>query len=702
MPRFGLNPTFTGTDDLDLLDIPTSDALGAAASQAWATSPTPSSFEVHQLDEATEGRRQSEGHRIRFGTIPHLNVPAAPKLPAAEARAKIAEAGLDGMLTVPADGLPGPALDILIAAKKREQRNAFIADRYRGGVAGGAAQLGTALAVSLADPVNIGSAFVPIVGEARYASLLQRAGTSLLARGGVRAGVGAIEGSVGAAILEPMIYSNQRQLQADYDTFDSLMNVGFGGLFGGVLHSGGGGVADLFARRAGTGAWAESIGRDGLLDRPDLPDTFVPGGGTRWVDGDDYARGQFALVEAERLGGSGERFGALDPDQVGASPYAGSGAPVLRPDGGVVDGSRRVATLRQAYADGQGEAYRGRLLADAAKYGLDAADVAKLREPVLVRVEGAREVDGWKAGREAIEATPTARAKAAHPTETPEFRGWFGGSKVVEAGTNKPLRVYHGTPTGGFDRFDSSLAGRNTRNNPEDVAFHFSDSPRAADYYAGLGPGDGAVMPVYLSMKNPMAVDDTVITRGDIERAKAAGHDGIVAPNSTRTGVEYVVFDSKQIKSAIGNSGKFDPNSASLTDALTEDQAATALRIGIAQAVNGADVDVAAARHLDGTREGVARFLDEKRQAETAAATRQADEADAVARAIAAAVDVTDPAKIDAELKALEADIRAQMEAAGDDLAAFEASLAEADELAAATKEEGKALLGAAMCMERS
>ena len=45
--------------------------------------------------------------------------------------------------------------------------------------------------VPLLDPLNIASAFVPVVGEARYANLLARA-ASPLGRAGVRAGVGAL------------------------------------------------------------------------------------------------------------------------------------------------------------------------------------------------------------------------------------------------------------------------------------------------------------------------------------------------------------------------------------------------------------------------------------------------------------------------------------------------------------------------------
>jgi hypothetical protein len=180
--------------------------------------------------------------------------------------------------------------------------------------------------------------------------------------------------------------------------------------------------------------------------------------------------------------------------------------------------------------------------------------------------------------------------------ETPGFREWFGESRVVDA-EGKPLVVYHGTPTPEFDQFSPAFAGRNTGNDAQDVAYHFSDSTKAANYYADVGGPNGAVMPVYLTMRNPLISSESVINRTDIEAAKAAGHDGIIAPNATKTGTEYIAFAPSQVKSAIGNSGKFDPNSASLTDSASivarADPAIreAALRSAVAQAATDQPIE---------------------------------------------------------------------------------------------------------------
>jgi hypothetical protein len=161
-----------------------------------------------------------------------------------DAEARIGLAGLTGRLSIDDQGITDGALDILIERKREEIAWQQTFERAKGGFWQGASRLGVALATSLLDPINIGSAFVPVVGQARYAQLL-RAAAGPLGRAGVRAGVGAIEGAAGAALVEPLIYTAKQQEQADYDMADALMNVAFGTIFGGGLHVVGGAGVDL-------------------------------------------------------------------------------------------------------------------------------------------------------------------------------------------------------------------------------------------------------------------------------------------------------------------------------------------------------------------------------------------------------------------------------------------------------------------------
>ena len=59
-----------------------------------------------------------------------------------------------------------------------------------------------------------------------------------------RAGLGAASGALGAATIEPMIYHGQQEVQADYTFANSMLNMSFGAIMGGVMHAGGGTFAE--------------------------------------------------------------------------------------------------------------------------------------------------------------------------------------------------------------------------------------------------------------------------------------------------------------------------------------------------------------------------------------------------------------------------------------------------------------------------
>ena len=99
---------------------------------------------------------------------------------------------------------------------------------------------------SLLDPINVASAFLPVVGQAKWAAIVGRLGLRGLTKRKLflRGTRGALEGAVGAAIIEPVILTAARQEQADYDLTSSMVNIGIGGILGGGLHIGGGALRD--------------------------------------------------------------------------------------------------------------------------------------------------------------------------------------------------------------------------------------------------------------------------------------------------------------------------------------------------------------------------------------------------------------------------------------------------------------------------
>lgn len=176
---------------------------------------------------------------------------------------------------------------------------------------------------------------------------------------------------------------------------------------------------------------------------------------------------------------------------------------------------------------------------------------------------------------------------------TPEFKEWFGdwendpenASKVVDE-NGEPLVVYHGSQTPTFTEFEPqgaiNLFGK-------DNGFYFTTSPVEASAYANENAdnlskgrkGVGAVMPVYLNIKNVANITedawnvDDVNVQDYLENMDGEGllsdiknnydgilYDGSVLPIPVKEGAEhFVAFNPNQIKSATGNTGEFSKES---------------------------------------------------------------------------------------------------------------------------------------------
>lgn len=212
----------------DLQSAP-EDVRAAVFGQALSDLPLWSMGRMEEMAQARAGWR-SDGR-------------SAQKLNAEAAAAYMENQGLGGQFTLDRDYYDSE-LEELAKRKREELRRQDVMSRAEGGFLATSGRLGITLAAQFLDPLAVGSAFVPVVGEARYGALLAKA-AGATGRAGIRAGVGAAEGAIGAAALEPLIYAAKRQEQADYDLSDSLLNVGIGGAFGGGLHVTGGVISDV-------------------------------------------------------------------------------------------------------------------------------------------------------------------------------------------------------------------------------------------------------------------------------------------------------------------------------------------------------------------------------------------------------------------------------------------------------------------------
>lgn len=200
-----------------MLDFPATrgESIGARATEALVRSPFPSLLRF--VEGLTTGGRM---------------------VPADEVQRRSRAVGLNFN-----EPMPEARLEAFIDRKLDERRRQRI-------IASGPQDLTTKslglfaeLATTIVDPINVASAFIPVVGPARFASLAARFGKT-----GARALRGVAEGLVGAALVEPLVLAASTQEQADYGFMDSVLNVTFGGILGGGLHVGLGRVGDIRKR----------------------------------------------------------------------------------------------------------------------------------------------------------------------------------------------------------------------------------------------------------------------------------------------------------------------------------------------------------------------------------------------------------------------------------------------------------------------
>ena len=168
----------------------------------------------------------------------------------------------------------------------------------------------------------------------------------------------------------------------------------------------------------------------------------------------------------------------------------------------------------------------------------------------------------FKARRDAREAAAKPRGPV---TETPEFKQWFGDSKVVNA-DGTPMRVFHGT--------GSDIAAFDTGKSERVPGIWMTPDQHSAGLYAkqanrwnGAGPN---IMPLYAKLENPRMFDSDKESFGaawkDYESNQ--GYDGFIVRKKGQIEALAARHGASQIKSAIGNSGAFNPGEADITKSL--------------------------------------------------------------------------------------------------------------------------------------
>jgi hypothetical protein len=451
-------PVAIQAQGLDAVEASTGEVLGAVAGSAWAG---------------------SIGPRVAGWIGRQFGAPGAT-LTAQEANDKY---GIPGVLTFDRPVNEATATALREGRQAEQQRQAIIARRPDSLATSGAARTAVAFATAVLDPVNVAAAFVPVVGPGRTAALLAGA-SGAMGRAGVRAGVGAIEGAAGMAMLEPLEYALSRAERNDRGMNDTLAALAFGTVLGGGLHVLGGAAADAVRRgpspverairdaaptvreaslRGAVAAVAEGrpVEVAPLINLPTATRyrkvaeqategsyaAFTPGGlriearpevvdlsaliPSHMADGSVnplYPHAEGLQPRDRSTAGSQDQIQTiaanLQPERLLPGPEAGSGAPIIDPRGVVESGNGRVAALERVYSSPElahrAQAYRAFLEAQ----GYDLEGIAN---PVLV-------------GRRTSEMTPAeAAAFAKGANERPNLA--MGAAEQARADADRAGRA---------------------------------------------------------------------------------------------------------------------------------------------------------------------------------------------------------------------------------------------------------------------
>lgn len=392
-----------------LAEVETSwgDLAGAAFDSAFDTNPLMSLLRLDELAEAEEGEAglAARGPGGVIIGLPEREAPDSPMLSRDDALRRAAEAKVD--LDVPDEGIRERALDIMINRHIEEKERQFLISNYEGSKM--PTVLASGLAASVTDPINIASAFIPVVAPSRYADMLAKA-TGAGGRAAVRAKVGLAEGVLGSLVVEPLPLLAAKQDQTDYTMADSLLNVAFGGVLGGGFHTVGGAISDRIANsvRLDAAEKIDPVEFDPKLEvetKASLDDVDV-----QWKD---RLSGEVQVSRRADVADIAERF-----DEVATEGWDESGALRMQAkaeNGQVVDLTVRAPTTKETLPEIEMPAI-DRVAEASFRTKKDA-----LKAAVAQSVTG-REVDVEPVFRGEIPKPPQLRAVSKLDAETPDIR----------------------------------------------------------------------------------------------------------------------------------------------------------------------------------------------------------------------------------------------------------------------------------------
>lgn len=187
-----------------------------------------------------------------------LNDPDSPVIPKAEADATLKQYGVKS-INVPDEGVTKTYLDNVVSARKDALAKQQIAAAAPSGFVATPLNVLANLGGAMADPGNLALAFVPFAGEARAATMLGRAGERFLQ--------GSLMGGAQTAISLPSTAMAQAAEGEDFTLGNAMENLFYGTVGGGLLHAGGGVIADLVRGRRSASAGDAAVESPAAVSR---------------------------------------------------------------------------------------------------------------------------------------------------------------------------------------------------------------------------------------------------------------------------------------------------------------------------------------------------------------------------------------------------------------------------------------------------
>jgi hypothetical protein len=205
----------------------------------------------------------------RFAQADQLaNDPNSTMVSKSDAEARLKEYGVKS-INVPDAGITQSFLDHVVSERRDALAKQQIAAAAPSGLVATPLNFTASLAGSMADPGNVALAFVPFAGEARAATMLGRFGERLA--------VGARLGAAQAVATVPFTAQAAAAEGNDFTYGNAMESVFFNTLAGGLMHAGGGLIADAVrSRRPGdVVAAAENTDSAPVVDSQPVP-VFTP------------------------------------------------------------------------------------------------------------------------------------------------------------------------------------------------------------------------------------------------------------------------------------------------------------------------------------------------------------------------------------------------------------------------------------------